>query len=123
MHEAGAGERDEIRLLRAPVGQRDGPLAGPRQLVRRMAALDHAAVDEPVATGDSSPAVTATMASSSFPKPSATSPSSISARPRSLSPSATRSGSPKRSPTPTASAAAARAAAPVAGDHGAKRVR
>src|SRR5918996_1191670 len=46
VHEAAAGEGDEIRLLLAPAGQDRGPLLRPADLVRLLAGEDHAAVDD-----------------------------------------------------------------------------
>ena len=60
---------------------------------------------KPLTIGESSPAVTATMASSRRPRPSATRPCLISMMPWSCAARANRSASPKRSPTATASAA------------------
>ena len=47
MYEAGAGERHEVRLLLAPPSQRRRPLAGAARLVRLLAGVDQAAIDEP----------------------------------------------------------------------------
>ena len=65
----------------------------------------------PVTIGDSSPAVTATIVSSSSRRPVSRSPCRISAWPCSCTTSATRSASPKRRPIAAASAATAPAAA------------
>src|SRR3712207_1526212 len=46
MHHAGAGETDHIWLLFAPPREGGGPLLSPAQLVRVLAAQDHAAVDQ-----------------------------------------------------------------------------
>ncbi len=65
--------------------------------------------------GDSSPAVTATMASSSSPRPSSTRPCWIRAQPCSCMARASRSASPKRSPISAASAAAGVRGLPITG--------
>jgi hypothetical protein len=46
MHEARGSEGDHLGLLRAPLHQRGGPLAGTVQRVRLLAGFDHAAIDQ-----------------------------------------------------------------------------
>ena len=46
MNEATARERNHLRLLLTPAGERLGPLPCSAQLVRLVAALDRAAIDD-----------------------------------------------------------------------------
>ncbi len=74
MHAADPGERGEVGL--APARQGGGPLACTADRVNRHAGLDDAQYIRPVIINDSSPAVTATMTSSSSASPSWTRPCS-----------------------------------------------
>jgi len=47
MHQAAAGEGDQVGLALAPAGKSDSPLLGAAKLVGVLAGQDHAAVDDP----------------------------------------------------------------------------
>ena len=110
MHQALAPVRSEIGLAVAPDAQRRRPLLGPRHVESVLTRLDHRAVTMPATMGETSPAVTATITSSSSARPSTGFLDAMRDCPRSNPPKARRSLSPKRSPVWSASAATAYAA-------------
>ena len=107
MHLADAGEGDHVGLALAPPRQGGRPLAGAVERVDRWQASITLQYIRPVTSGDSSPAVTATMISSRSASPSSTCPCCSRIRPCWWRAQATRSASPQRSPIAAASAAAA----------------